>query len=105
LFEALELDADIETGVVEGIMYVDVWAPEGSESVGVLIGRHGHTLDALQELVKATVHHQMGCGAGSWSTWRTIGSDAGKWWPAGPRCGQACLEDRQARTSRTDGSL
>lgn len=60
LFDALELDADVETGLVDGIMYVDVWAPEGSESVGVLIGRHGHTLDALQELVKATVHHQMG---------------------------------------------
>ena len=28
--------------------------------MGVLIGRHGHTLDALQELVKGTVHHQTG---------------------------------------------
>jgi len=59
LLDALELAADVETGIVDGVMYVDVWAPEGSDSVGVLIGRHGHTLDALQELVKATVHHQM----------------------------------------------
>lgn len=55
LLEAMDLDADVEPNVIDGTVYVDMWGPEGSEGMGILIGRHGHTLDALQELVRSVV--------------------------------------------------
>jgi spoIIIJ-associated protein len=58
LFEVMHLDADVEPAQVDGILYVDVWGPESSEGMGVLIGHHGHTLDGLQELVRAVVQRQ-----------------------------------------------
>jgi spoIIIJ-associated protein len=61
LLDAMGLDADVDTGMVDGVMYVDVWASESaSEGMGVLIGRHGQTLDALQEVVRGAVHQQVG---------------------------------------------
>jgi spoIIIJ-associated protein len=61
LLDAMGLDADVDTGMVDGVMYVDVWASEAaSEGMGVLIGRHGQTLDALQEVVRGAVHQQVG---------------------------------------------
>jgi spoIIIJ-associated protein len=58
LFEAMDLRAEVETALVEGTMYVDVWATDDDENVGLLIGRHGQALDALQELVRAVVLHR-----------------------------------------------
>lgn len=58
LFEVIGLDADVEPVLDEGVLYVDVWGPESSEGMGVLIGHHGHTLDGLQELVRAVVQRQ-----------------------------------------------
>ena len=59
LLEAMGLDADVDPALVDGTMYVDVWGAEGSEGMGILIGRHGHTLDALQELVRSVVQRQV----------------------------------------------
>jgi spoIIIJ-associated protein len=56
LLDRLGLDADVETNLEDGTMYVDVWG-EG-EDMGVLIGRHGATLDALQEIVRAVVQRR-----------------------------------------------
>jgi spoIIIJ-associated protein len=39
-------------------MYVDVQASEDAEGMGLLIGRHGQTLDALQEIVRSAVQRQ-----------------------------------------------
>lgn len=59
LLEAMGLDADVDPALVDGTMYVDVWGAEASEGMGILIGRHGHTLDALQELVRSVVQRQV----------------------------------------------
>ncbi len=61
LLEAMQLDADIEINASGGIMYVEIWGPEDTEEgMGILIGRHGRTLDALQDVVRATVQHRTG---------------------------------------------
>jgi spoIIIJ-associated protein len=51
------VDADLDHGVVDGVMYVDVLAG-GDEGIGLLIGRHGQTLDSLQELMRSAVQRQ-----------------------------------------------
>jgi spoIIIJ-associated protein len=58
LFDLIGLPADAEPNLVEGTMYVDVWG-EGGEGMGLLIGRHGQTLEALQELVRGSVQRQI----------------------------------------------
>ena len=49
---------DAEPNMVEGTMYVDVWGEE-SDGMGLLIGRHGQTLDALQEVVRGAVQRKL----------------------------------------------
>ena len=58
LLDRMGVDADLDHDVVDGTMYVDILAAEGAEDVGILIGKHGHTLDALQELVRAAVQRR-----------------------------------------------
>ncbi|HYU56518.1 MAG TPA: RNA-binding cell elongation regulator Jag/EloR [Actinomycetota bacterium] len=58
LFDMMELDADVETNLVDGVMYVDVWALEDEDEMGILIGKHGATLDAVQELVRGVVNRE-----------------------------------------------
>jgi spoIIIJ-associated protein len=58
LLEAMGLEADLEVAVTGGITYVDVWSSSAEEDMGLLIGRRGHNLDALQELVRAHVQRQ-----------------------------------------------
>jgi spoIIIJ-associated protein len=60
LLEAMGIDADVEISTIEGVMYVDVWGDEGSGEMGILIGKHGNVLDALQELVRVEVHRLVG---------------------------------------------
>ena len=57
LFELMGVDADLEHEVADGVMYVDVLAG-GEEGIGLLIGRHGQTLDSLQELMRSAVQRQ-----------------------------------------------
>lgn len=57
LFERMGVDADLDHDVVDGVMYVDVLAT-GEEGIGLLIGRHGQTLDSLQELMRSAVQRQ-----------------------------------------------
>ena len=57
LLERMGVDADLDHGVVDGVMYVDVLAG-GDEGIGLLIGRHGQTLDSLQELMRSAVQRQ-----------------------------------------------
>jgi spoIIIJ-associated protein len=58
LLETMGLDADVEVNEVEGITYIDVWGVEEGQDMGLLIGKQGHTLEALQELVRGRVQRQ-----------------------------------------------
>jgi spoIIIJ-associated protein len=58
LLDIMGLDADVEILTVGGVTYADVLGAEENDEMALLIGRHGHTLDALQELVRAHVQNQ-----------------------------------------------
>lgn len=58
LLDRMDVDADVDHNVVDGVMYVDILAGEDAEGMGLLIGRHGQTLDALQEVVRCAVQRQ-----------------------------------------------
>jgi spoIIIJ-associated protein len=60
LLGALAMDADVEVNEVEGVSYVDVLSSEDGEDLGILIGRRGHTLDSLQELMRNFVQQRSG---------------------------------------------
>lgn len=54
LLDALDMDGEATADVDEDLINVDVRGPD----MAVLIGRHGATLEALQELVRAVVQHR-----------------------------------------------
>jgi spoIIIJ-associated protein len=58
LLERMGIPAEIEPHVVEGTMYVDITGGEDSEGMALLIGKHGATLEALQELVRFSVQRR-----------------------------------------------
>lgn len=58
LLDRMDLDADVDHNVVDGVMYVDILAGQDAEGMGLLIGRHGQTLDALQEVVRCAVQRR-----------------------------------------------
>jgi spoIIIJ-associated protein len=58
LLERMGISVDIEPHVVEGAMYVDILGAEDDEGMGLLIGKHGATLEALQELVRSAVQRR-----------------------------------------------
>jgi spoIIIJ-associated protein len=60
LMDAVGLDADLEIVSADGVTYVDVWSPSSSEDMGILIGKRGHTVESLQELVKSHVQRETG---------------------------------------------
>jgi spoIIIJ-associated protein len=53
LLDRMGIEAEVEINVLEGTTYVDVVAGADGESMGLLIGKHGATLDALQEIVRS----------------------------------------------------
>lgn len=56
LLDAMDLDGEVQVELVEEQVRATVEGPE----LGLLIGRHGRTLDSLQELLRAAVQHQAG---------------------------------------------
>jgi spoIIIJ-associated protein len=60
LLEAAGLDGDVDISEADGTTYVDVWSDDDPEGMGVLIGKRGNTLDAIQELVRTHVHRRTG---------------------------------------------
>jgi spoIIIJ-associated protein len=60
LLDAMGMDADVEVNEVEGITYVDLWGASSGDDMGLLIGKHGHTVDALQELMRGHVQRTTG---------------------------------------------
>lgn len=55
LLESIGLDAEIDASVEGNSAFVDVTG----ESLGILIGRRGQTLDALQELARTAVQRRL----------------------------------------------
>jgi spoIIIJ-associated protein len=56
LLARMGLSVDVEPAFEDGTLYVDVLAQDpDDEDMGLLIGRRGQTLDALQELARAVV--------------------------------------------------
>jgi spoIIIJ-associated protein len=55
LLEALDLEAELDSSVDENGAFIDV----NGEALGVLIGRRGQTLDALQELARTAVQRRL----------------------------------------------
>ncbi len=60
LLERMDVDADVDHQFVDGVMYVDLLAGEDPQGMGLLIGRHGQTLDALNEIVRSAVQRKTG---------------------------------------------
>jgi spoIIIJ-associated protein len=56
LLERMGISADLDHHIVDGVMYVDILG--GEEGMGLLIGRHGQTLDALQDIVRSAVQRR-----------------------------------------------
>jgi spoIIIJ-associated protein len=69
----LGIEADVETVYRDGTMYVEILPPEdsddtardeeGQDDMGLLIGRHGQTLEALQDLARTVVANRTGSRA------------------------------------------
>ena len=55
LLESMSLDAEVKSSVEGESAFIDV----AGESLGVLIGRRGQTLDALQELARTAVQRRL----------------------------------------------
>lgn len=61
LLSRMGIDASVEPNLVDGTMYVDVLAAGASDDdMALLIGRHGQTLEALQELTRHVVMRRTG---------------------------------------------
>jgi spoIIIJ-associated protein len=54
LLDVLDMDGEAEADIADDTIEVRVSGPE----MGLLIGRHGSTLESLQELTRAAVQHQ-----------------------------------------------
>ncbi len=60
LLGAIGLDVDVEINEADRTIYVDIWGASSDEDMGLLIGKRGHTLDAIQELARSFVHRETG---------------------------------------------
>jgi spoIIIJ-associated protein len=61
LLTRMGLTASVELNFEDGTMYVDILGTDpDDEDMGLLIGRHGQTLEALQELTRMAVIHRTG---------------------------------------------
>jgi spoIIIJ-associated protein len=63
LLTRIGLIAEVQPQVDDGTMYLNVVGGESEddeEDMGLLIGRHGQTLDAVQELTRVVVGHKTG---------------------------------------------
>lgn len=56
LLDRMDIEAVVEPNYEDGSMYVDILSDrEDDDDMALLIGRHGQTLEALQEVTRATV--------------------------------------------------
>jgi spoIIIJ-associated protein len=60
LVDHMGIDAEVEPHLVDGVMYVDLLGGDDPQEMGLLIGRHGQTLEALHEIVRSAVQRKTG---------------------------------------------
>jgi spoIIIJ-associated protein len=61
MLQRMGITATVEPAIEDGTMYVDVIGPEpDDEDMGLLIGRHGQTLEAIQELTRVVIGQRTG---------------------------------------------
>ena len=60
LVDRMELDADVELNEVEGVTYVDIIGRGHSDQMGILIGRHGQTIESIQDVLRGAVQRKTG---------------------------------------------
>jgi len=60
LVDRMELDAEVEQNEVEGVTYVDIVGRGQSDEMGILIGRHGQTLESMQDILRGAMQRKMG---------------------------------------------
>jgi spoIIIJ-associated protein len=61
LLERMGIEGTVEPNLEEGSMYVDVLGEEpDDDDMALLIGRHGQTLEGLQEITRAVVSRKTG---------------------------------------------
>ena len=61
MLERMGIQANVEPNMEDGTMYVDVIGPDpDDEDMGLLIGRHGLTLEAVHELTRVVVTQRTG---------------------------------------------
>jgi spoIIIJ-associated protein len=58
LLDRMGLTAEVDWGEVDGVMYVDIFGGDDPDAMGLLIGRHGQTLESIQELVRTAVQRR-----------------------------------------------
>lgn len=64
LLDRMGIPTEVEPTFEDGVMYVDILADQASdEDVSLLIGHHGQTLDAFQELSRVVVGRRTGARA------------------------------------------
>jgi spoIIIJ-associated protein len=60
LVEAMGIAGEVDVSDVDGVTYVEVWADDDPDALGLLIGKRGNTLESIQELVRIVVHRVTG---------------------------------------------
>jgi spoIIIJ-associated protein len=58
LLDRMGVGAEVDYEVADGVMYVDIFGAQDDEAMGLLIGRHGQALEALQEIVRSAVQRR-----------------------------------------------
>jgi spoIIIJ-associated protein len=60
LIEAMGVVGEVDVNEADGVTYVEIWADDDPDALGLLIGKRGNTLESIQELVRIVVHRATG---------------------------------------------
>jgi spoIIIJ-associated protein len=60
LLDAVGVVGEVDVNEVDGVKYVEIWADDDPDALGLLIGKRGSTLESIQELVRIVVHRVTG---------------------------------------------
>jgi spoIIIJ-associated protein len=60
LLEAMGIVGEVDVNDVDGATYVEIWADDDPDALGLLIGKRGNTLESIQELARILVHRVTG---------------------------------------------
>ena len=60
LVNRMSFHADVDVNEVDGTTYVDIVGIGHEDEMGILIGRHGQTLDSIQDILRGAVQRKTG---------------------------------------------